>query len=84
MTAAQSIEAQARLNVSLREVISFFEESGVQNHSIVLLNEFIDKHQSFEFLELAEKYGSCNAFLAHEKLFELLYGSWSLLYDGIN
>lgn len=84
----QSAEAQARLTASLRDVVSFMESAGVQAHSIALLNEFIAKHQTVELLGLAENYGSSTAYVGHDQLMDhdqlmnLLYTSWSLLFDG--
>ena len=52
--AAQVAEAQARSVASLREIITFFEESKVQHHSIEMLNDFIEKNKIFELLNLVE------------------------------
>lgn len=82
MTSAQVIEAQARLNVCLREVVSFFEAAGVQSHSLDLLNDYVEKHMTFEFLELAEAFGKCNAFIDHDLLMSLLLLAWNTLSDG--
>ena len=44
MSAAQSAEAQARLQLSLRDIIEFFEKAGVEQHSVENLTEFISKN----------------------------------------
>jgi len=82
MTTAQLVDTQARLNVSLREMITFFEESGVQEHSTSLLNGFIDKHLTTDFLSLAEGYGKCMAFIDHDELVLKLLKSSQLLIEG--
>lgn len=82
MTAAQSAEAQARLNVNLREIVTFFEENGVQEHSTQLLNSFIDKHLTNDFLTLAEGYGKCMAFIDHDELVNKLLKTFVSLIDG--
>lgn len=75
-------EAQARLNVCLRDIITFFEEGGLHEHSSNLLNEYIDKHLSIDFLVLSESYGECMAFVDHDVLISKLSQGWNLLYDG--
>lgn len=82
MTSAQSAEAQARLNVLLKEIVSFFESSGIQEHSILLLNSFIDKHLTMDFLNLAEGYGGCMAFIDHNELVSKLLKTYTQLIDG--
>lgn len=82
MTAAQSAEAQARLNVSLQEVVTFFEEAGVKETSITLMNSFIEKHLTADFLVLAEGYGDCMAFIKHDELVSLLLKCHLQLIDG--
>jgi hypothetical protein len=79
---AQSAEAQARLNVNLREIVSFFESAGIQEHSVTLLNSFIDKHLTTDFLSLAEGYGSCMAFIDHNDLIAKLLKTYTSLLDG--
>ena len=79
---AQVAEAQARLNVSLRDIVSFLEESGVREHSVELLNSYIDKHLTVDFLSLAEGYGKSMAFVDHDELVSKLYRSYSLLIEG--
>lgn len=73
-----------RLNASLRDIISFYEAAGIQSRSVALLREFVAKNQTTEFLELAESYGNCNAFINHDHLLAMLSASWNLLYDGHN
>lgn len=82
MTSAQSADAQARLNVHLREIVTFFETSGIQQHSIDLLNSFIDKHLTMDFLNLAEGYGGCMAFIDHDELVAKLFKTYTQLIDG--
>eukprot|EP01039_Chlorochromonas_danica_P000031 gene31-34_t len=79
---AQSAEAQARLNVSLREIVTFFSESGVQERSIQLLNTFIDKHLTNDFLNLAEGFGKCMAFLDHDELIAKIFRTYQCMIDG--
>jgi hypothetical protein len=82
MTSAQSVEAQARVNVNLREIVSFFETSGIQDHSLQMLNSFIDKHLTIDFLNLAEGYGTCMAFIDHNELITKLLKTYICLIDG--
>lgn len=82
MTAAQSAEAQARLNVQLKEIVTFFEEAGIQEHSVTLLTSFIDKHLTTDFLNLAEGYGKCMAFIDHDELINKLLKTYQQLVDG--
>jgi hypothetical protein len=82
MTTAQLVDAQARLNISLKDTVAFFEESGVEEHSIVLLNSFIDKHLTTDFLSLAEGFGKCMAFLNHDELVSKVLKSFLILIDG--
>lgn len=82
MTSAQSAEAQARLNVNLREIVQFYEAQGVQQHSIDLLNSFIDKHLTIDFLNLAEGFGQCMAFIDHDELISKLLKTYVQLIDG--
>lgn len=82
MTAAQSAEAQARLNVSLKEIVSFFEQAGIEQQSIQLMENFIEKHLTTDFLTLAEGYGKCMAFISHDELISLLLKSYTCMLDG--
>lgn len=82
MTAAQSADALARLNVTLRDIVTFFEESNIESESVGQLNGYIDSHQVIEFLSLAESYGLCMAFIDHDQLLERLTKSYGALLDG--
>lgn len=82
MTAAQSAENQARLNVQLRDIVTFFQESGIQEHSVELMNSFIEKNLTSDFLSLVEGYGECMAFIKHDELVEKLEASFNILIDG--
>jgi hypothetical protein len=84
MSAAQSAECQARLQVSLHDIINFFEEAGVESHSVDNLNEFISKNRTFGFLELSESFGECMAFINHDDLVAKLQISYQFLADGYN
>lgn len=72
-------DAQARVNVVLRDLVSFFEAGGVSGRSIEILNDKIDKHDSNQFLALAESYGEAMAFLDHDFLVAKLKDAWGLL-----
>lgn len=82
MTAAQSAEAQARLNVLLHEVKDFFQSAGARDRSLELMENFIEKHLNNDFLELAENYGKCMAFINHDELVNLLLKCYLQMIDG--
>jgi hypothetical protein len=75
-------EAQARLNVCLRDIISFYEHAGIDAKSLAMLESFIDRHLPFDFLSLAEGFGKCMAFINHDELIALLIKAFSTLIDG--
>ena len=84
MSAAQSAEGQMRLQASLKVIIEYFEEAGVELRSIENLNEFISKNQTFGFLELSEAFGECMAFIDHDDLIAKIQESYYLLADMYN
>lgn len=75
-------EIQARLNICLRDIVTFFEEAGVREDSIILLNSFIDKHLTVDFLNLAEGFGKCMAFIDHNELIKRILESFNTLLSG--
>jgi hypothetical protein len=77
-------DLQARLNVILRDIIVLFENEKTQQHSVDLLNKFIDEKKIIDFLKLAESFGRCMSFLNHDELMDKIYHSWSSLSDGYN
>jgi hypothetical protein len=80
--AHNAAEAQARLNINLRDIVIFFQENGIQEHSVLLLEQFIEKKQALDFLNLAEGYGKCMAFCNHDELIAKLLQSYLSLIDG--
>lgn len=81
---AAVIEAQARLNVTLRDLIIFFQQStfNIQPRSINILESYIEKHLTIEFLLLCESFGRSMAFLNHDELINLLFNSWTIYLEG--
>jgi len=75
-------EAQARLNVALKDIIAFYEQAKIAPSSIELMEAFVEKHQPIDFLTLAEGFGKCMAFIDHDELISLLYKAFVLLIDG--
>lgn len=75
-------EAQARLNICLRDIITFFEQGGIDGNSIAMLESFIDRHLPMDFLSLAEGFGKCMAFINHDELIALLVKAFNTLIDG--
>ena len=56
-------EAQARLTSSLRDIVNFFSNDvNLPEASTNVLNDYIERHLSSEFLLLAESYGHSMAF----------------------
>ena len=76
-------EANARLNVSLRDLLPFFEGAGVQKHSLDMLTDMITKNKQTDFLNLAENYGACMAFINQDELVTKLALSWGLYCDSL-
>lgn len=77
-----SADAQARLNVALKDIILFYEAAKVAPESILLMENFVEKHLPIDFLTLAEGFGKCMAFIDHDELVSLLYKAFILLIDG--
>ena len=79
---AAVIEAQTRLTLGLRDIVSFFEKSEVPQRSIDILNDYLDKNLSNELLNLSESYGRSMAFINHDELIFKLYNGWNLMLEG--
>lgn len=77
-----SAEAQARLNVALKDVINFYEAANIAPSSVQLMETFVEKHQPIDFLTLAEGFGKCMAFIDHDELVSLLLKAFILLIEG--
>lgn len=76
-------ETQARLNIGLQDIVTFFEETSlVPRRSIEILVDYIDRKLTNEFLHLAEAYGRSMAFIDHDELINRLYNAWNLLLEG--
>eukprot|EP00607_Mallomonas_marina_P005064 CAMPEP_0182429022 /NCGR_PEP_ID=MMETSP1167-20130531/25457_1 /TAXON_ID=2988 /ORGANISM="Mallomonas Sp, Strain CCMP3275" /LENGTH=160 /DNA_ID=CAMNT_0024612317 /DNA_START=137 /DNA_END=619 /DNA_ORIENTATION=+ len=75
------MEAMARLHLCLRDIIDFFVASNVMKHSIEKLEAQLDNHQYAEFLELANGFGKCMAFIDHDSLTLKLATSWSTIEE---
>lgn len=79
MAAAENL---ARLNICLKDIVTFFEEAGIQASSVELLNSFIDKHLYTDFLSLAEGFGKCMAFINHNELIRRVLDAFNILING--
>ncbi len=66
----------------MRELVTFFSENGVDDRSVNLLNTFIDKHLTMDFLALSENFGKCMAFIDHDELVSRLFKTFQCLIDG--
>mmetsp|Transcript_13624 Transcript_13624/g.20425 ORF Transcript_13624/g.20425 Transcript_13624/m.20425 type:complete len:168 (+) Transcript_13624:98-601(+) len=77
MTAAQAQEARDRLHVHMADMVSFFEEGGCEKKSLSLLSSALESHSHFDFLELAEGYSKCMAFVDHDALAQKLATLWA-------
>ena len=82
MSSAQSAEAQSRLNVMLKDIVNFFEQAKVDERSISVMENFIEKHLTVDLLTLAEGFGKCMAFIDHDELISLLLKAYTQLLDG--
>ena len=80
---ASAAECQARLNIELENLLMFFEESEVQEHSILNMKELIEQNLINDCLSLAEGFGQCMAFINHEDLLTKLLSCYSVLLDGV-
>eukprot|EP01041_Mallomonas_annulata_P003910 gene3910-7799_t len=83
MTTTQSVEAVARLTVCLRDMVDFFAVAGVLQHSIDKLENHLESHEYFEFLNLAQGFGKCMAFIDHDALTMKLANGWNGLEETL-
>ena len=83
MSAAQSADVQSRLTIVCQDLLAFFTEAGVEKHTIVLLPEKMDSHDSLEFLNLCASYTKCMAFIDHDAVHTKMVQGLSLLDDGV-
>lgn len=79
MAAAENL---ARLNVCLKDIVTFFEEAGIASSSLELMNSFIEKHLYMDFLSLAEGFGKCMAFINHDELVRRILEAYNTLING--
>ena len=83
MTTAQAADAAARLSVILRDIVSFFDAAGCGKASVEKLEAKIDSHDFVDFLELAEAYSKCMAFIDHDHLAARLLAAWNATEEGL-
>lgn len=77
MTAAQAQEARDRLNVHLQDMVTFFVDGGCEAKSIAKLQNCLESHSHFDFLELSEGYSKCMAFIDHDALALKIQAGWN-------
>lgn len=82
--AAQVAEAQARLCAILRDIAEFYESGGCSSSSIAKMNDRINTQQFFDFLELAEGYSKCMAFIDHDEFVRKMATAWIAFEDSVN
>jgi hypothetical protein len=83
MSNAQLAENQARLNVSLQDIITFFDEADCPPSSLQKLSTLLEAHDYVRLLELIEGFVQCMAFIDHDLIVKKMSASWNLLYEGI-
>jgi hypothetical protein len=70
-------DAQARLHVNLQDIVTFYEEGGCGASSLDRLNKFIEGHDYFAYLDLAEGFGKCMAFIDHDVMAVKMQEAWT-------
>ena len=81
MSTTLNADIQSKLQTSLKDIVDFFVLASISSRSIQNLNDFIEKNQTMAFLELAEAFGECMAFIEHDNLLHMLQESSNLLAD---
>jgi hypothetical protein len=74
-------DAQARLHLNLQDIVSFYEAGGCGESSADKMNAFIEAHDYFSYLDLAEGFGKCMAFIDHDVLAVKMQEAWTGLND---
>lgn len=83
MSSAQLAEAQARLNVTLRDIISFYAAGDCPNVTIDKMNALCEEKDAVRVLELAEGLTTCMAFIDHDAVVTKIATAWGQVYDCI-
>ena len=60
-------DAQARLNIQLRELIGMFE-SNIGEESLARMKSYIESNQYVQLIEMFQAYGHCKPFIDHDVL----------------
>ena len=74
-------DAQARLHINLQDVVTFYKEGGCGQSSLDKLEAFIEAHDYFAYLDLAEGFGKCMAFIDHDVMATMMQTAWTGLND---
>jgi hypothetical protein len=74
-------DAQARLHIHLQDIVTFYEEGGCGKGSLNKLNELVEAHDYFTYLDLAEGFGKCMAFIDHDVMANKMQEAWTGLND---
>ena len=84
MSNAQLADCTARINVSLQDIKTFYEAAECPAESLENLSSLLEGNEHVKFLELAEGFSHCMAFIDHDKIVKMLLASWTLAHEGIN
>jgi len=81
MSVAQGADIQSRLTIVCQDIVTFFEESGVDQHSVALLSSKVESQHNVEVMNIAAAYGKSMAFIDHDVLHKNMAIAWSLIDD---
>ena len=65
MSNAQLADCTARINVSLQDIKTFYEAAECPAESLENLSSLLEGNEHVKFLELAEGFSHCMAFIDH-------------------
>jgi hypothetical protein len=81
MSVAQGADIQSRLTIVCQDIVTFFEEAGVDKHSVALLSSKVENLHNVEVMNIAAAYGKSMAFIDHDILHKNMAIAWSLIDD---
>lgn len=81
MSVAQGADIASRLTIVCQDIVTFFEEAGIDKHSVALLNAKVESQHNVELMHIAAAYGQSMAFIDHDVLHKNMAIAWSLIDD---